>query len=352
MAVPGGWETNWSEFRGNVFLQTQDTALAAGLNAAEMSGEILGRLVRLADLAQQRQSDETIATAIREAYDEGGHDFLNALIQLVGSTNTRFKDDVVALGITAGIDERSPGSHGTVPGRAAHWLLGSQELARWLRRVFEGEREIPDENLPDVVRALSRATWPAYNRMRRAKLGGHAAEQKLAVLCSDLGIPFEPRVKIERPMSGDVRPAGQSVDLVFPDEARPRVAVIAAIHVSAPGQYGRDKAKAIAGARERLRTLNPICRILLLIDGLGLVGYQKLLGEMFEHADEFCQLGTLWKGAVVAKRHLNMDPLRLWIPEAQRVTCARFLSRHADMVELLEDRPDGGVVGGEGVFAT
>ncbi len=95
--------------------------------------------------------------------------------------------------------------------------------------------------LPSAFEALNQATYPGWIRQQWAKLSGHEAEYRLAVLLDECGFPFEPQEKKDNPLCQDATVFNVSFDVVVPNAREPRMCVKATVHTSNIGQFGESK---------------------------------------------------------------------------------------------------------------
>jgi len=336
------------EFDANIWNHTADAFQQQFDTATDIPDEIVEALTELIGVIASGGDEEDLAEAIDDAQGDLGEDFFAKLMQLVGLTRDKLKTDVKALGIDAGLDETAPSSWKVLPRKRLHWPLALRELARRFLAVFGPAADVPKEDWEGIVETVNRATWPGWIRQERAKRSGHQAEARLARICREVGVPFAPAEKAEQDIAPDVEIAGNSFDLVFPDDSKPGACVISTVHSANIGQYGESKdARDIAAAKEALANLNPPPTLIALADGLGFHSNRAGLEGVLTTADEFCQFRTIWKAVVVGADCAGVT-LGLWLPDPKAF--GGFLGRYSGAVKLLKKRPDDEVEAGDGFF--
>jgi len=251
-----------------------------------------------------------------------GEEFILLMLQLTGSTRSKIITDlkVEASGVTI------PTKLGGLPGSRA-WPLALDYLASSLIFVLG---PVGRDLTPSALEAISRATWPGYIRQEKAKRGGHAGEQKLALALKGCGIPFVPEEKSDNPMCRDTQICGESFDIVVPNEKRPLVCFKSTVHTANIGQYGESKDHLeITEAKKALESLGDHRPVLMaLADGVGLKSNIAGLKGVLENADECCQFTTIWKAVVVAAHELGYDDLEIYLPESEFRYYDDFLNKY------------------------
>ena len=213
------------------------------------------------------------------------------------------------------------------------WGFAFRYLHSRVRAVLGPLEHLPRKMRHSSLEALNRATWPGWIRQERAKRQGHEAEHRVAKLLAGLGIAFEPLEKMFNPLCKDVRIGGQSFDLVVPNTESPQLCIKSTVHAANPGQYGKAKGTSeIRSARQALLRRKPPRPLLVaLVDGVGFKGNMAGLKTILETADEFCQLKTIWKVAVVAAHQTD---LVLAVDLKDKRTHKEFLSRYKSTIVL------------------
>ncbi len=141
-------------------------------------------------------------------------------------------------------------------------------------------------------------------------------------------------------MTADASVAGESFDLVVPTQAEPRVCVISMLHSSNIGQYGESKAADAERARSALNAVDEDMVLAVLADGHGFESNTAGLDGILRVADEFFQLATLWKVAVVAAYHTGVR-LHVVLPDARNHF--DFLDRYGDAVLIHAEADEEGL---------
>lgn len=313
----------------------------------------LAALSEIADALAEGADDEEIAVIVRDA-GRGSESVFLTVMQLVGLTRNKIITDLKASAAARGT--RIPSTPGQLP-RSDAWRFAGPYIAQRLRRVI-GPLAVDGEVPSSAFEALNQATYPGWIRQQRAKLSGHEAEYRLAVLLDECGLPFEPQEKKDNPLCRDATLYGVSFDVVVPSVREPRMCVKATVHTSNIGQFGESKdalemSEAAAMLDEHFRGSDRP-RLLALIDGVGFRSNSAGLNGVLTTADEFCQFQSIWKGAAVAAFSLERS-LTVALPERHISAHASFFERHEDFitpVPLTERfRSQGGLVeAGEAVL--
>jgi hypothetical protein len=293
----------------------------------------------LQQVYQHCRSDvEDASRNLRQLLESNGADLTALLLQISGLTRNKIISDLKAsLGEVA-----APRSY-----KQLHKFdSGVRYLVRRLKRVFEplyrSGIESDADTLRGVFEALSQATYPGYIRRERAKRQGHMGEQRLAELLHALGVPFEPKEKLEQPISRDVKIWDVSFDLVVPAQKDPKVLVQSMIQSANIGMFGQSKSDEVKQAMEAIHQNCPNAPppfLVAFVDGVGFGSNAEGLNTVLETADEFVQFKTLWKFAIVVAHGMNRVLLVQNHPELENF--AEFLSRHQGAYEIRENLPSG-----------
>lgn len=276
------------------------------------------------------------------------------ILQLVGSTRNKILTDLRAM--LSGTDIKVPNKpelvvkNSKLLGHAEKYI--TDELKRVFASIIDKDCNVDDDTLCLILDILNQSTWSGYVRQEKAKRTGHYAEYRLAKELDKIGIPFEPRKKLDKHPSADVTFRGLSYDLVIPDAERPKICVKATTHTSNIGQYGESKdALEVTEAKTNLDELPELERPLLvsLIDGIGFQSNISGLTAVLDNSDEFVQFKTMWKIAVLYAKTTPNRKIGVWLPDPENHE--DFLSKHADDMEIMPD--DKGLVQvGEGAVET
>jgi hypothetical protein len=285
-----------------------------------------------------RADVENASRSLKELLESNGADLTALLLQISGLTRNKIISDLKAsLGEVA-----APRSY-----KQLHKFdSGVRYLVRRLKRVFEplyrSGIESDADTLRGVFEALSQATYPGYIRQERAKRQGHMGEQRLAELLHALGVPFEPKEKLQQPISRDVKIWDVSFDLVVPNSKAPKVLVQSMIQSANIGRFGQSKSDEVKKAMEAIHQNCPHAPppfLVAFVDGVGFGSNAEGLNTVLETADEFVQFKTLWKFAIVVAHGMNRVLLVQSHPELENF--AEFLSRHQGAYEIRENLPSG-----------
>jgi hypothetical protein len=303
-----------------------------------LSKSEISALTLIAQAIAEGKDDEAIADVVKAQAALDSDVFLT-IMQVVGLTRNKIITDLKASTAARGL---------TVPGRPALlprsrvWHLAGPYVAERLRRVIEPlcSGDVVDES---AFEALNQATYPGWIRQQRAKLSGHEAEYRLAVLLDQCGIPFSPEEKKDNPLCRDATVNEVSFDLVVPDAESPLVCVKATVHTANIGQFGESKdaleiIEAAAMIEERFASADRPT-LLALIDGVGFRSNRAGLDGVLDSADEFCQFETLWKAAVVGASRTGVY-LTVALPADDIDAHSNFLKRYegtAEVDELTDD---------------
>jgi hypothetical protein len=293
----------------------------------------------LQQVYQHCRSDvEDASRNLRQLLESNGASLAALLLQVSGLTRNKIISDLKAsLG-----KDIAPKSYEHLHRSD----VGVRYLVRRLKRVFEplyrSGIESDADTLRGVFEALSQATYPGYIRQERAKRQGHMGDQRLAELLHALGVPFEPKEKLQQPISRDVKIWDVSFDLVVPNSKAPKVLVQSMIQSANIGMFGQSKSDEVKKAMEAIHQNCPHAPppfLVAFVDGVGFGSNAEGLNTVLETADEFVQFKTLWKFAIVVAHGMNRVLLVRNHPELENF--AEFLSRHQGAYEIRENLPSG-----------
>lgn len=252
-------------------------------------------------------------------------DKVAVLLQVCGLTRNKILTDLKASASAAGL--KIPSNYQKIASTTG-WKVAGPYLLKRLRAVF-GQFDAKAPSVDALFQSLNQATWPGYIRQQRAKLSGHEAEYRVAILLSSLKVPFIPEEKAENPLCRDAQIDGISFDLVVPSTENPEIVVKSTVHTANIGQYGESKDHLEMGeAREwidrKFDGKKPV--LLAFVDGVGFRSNRAGLDGVLSKSDEFCQFKSLWKVAVIAAKRLN-EPLKVALPSAIKDQHLSFLNR-------------------------
>ena len=217
------------------------------------------------------------------------------LLQVCGLTRNKILSDLRASASAKGLV--IPSSYQRIASTTG-WAIAGPYLLTRLRAVF-GRVNDTTLRMGDVFEALNQATWPGYIRQQRAKLSGHEAEYRVAILLSSLEIPFVPQEKAENPLCRDAQIGGISFDLVVPSVSNPAIVVKSTVHTANIGQFGESKDHLeMSEARDWIDatfTGSKKPTLLAFVDGVGFRSNRAGLDGVLTKSDEFCQLGLFGK---------------------------------------------------------
>lgn len=299
-----------------------------------LSDSELAALTRIAQAIADGKDDEAIAAVVQTEAARSA-DALVTIMQVVGLTRNKIITDLRASSAARGLSV--PGAPERLP-RSRVWHLAGPYIAERLRRVIE---PLCAGGVVDAgaFEALNQATYPGWIRQQRAKLSGHEAEYRLAVLLDQCGIPFSPEQKKDNPLCRDASLYDVSFDLVVPDTDAALVCVKATVHTANIGQFGesKDALEITEAAAMIAQHFEPAMRptLLALIDGVGFRSNRAGLDGVLRATDEFCQFETLWKAAVVAASRVGVY-LTVGLPADHIEVHAKFLARYEDSADVEE----------------
>ena len=346
MNKPDALDTRLREFNAHVWDHNEDAFQQSFDLRAPLEQDQIAALSNIHELLGQGRTDEELAQVLRRQLlaDKG---LVFIILQLVGLTREKLKTDVRPVLQSHGVG--TPADVSTFASRPSVWDLAGPYLAKRIRGVFTPLLGLDREELSSALESINQATWPGYIRQERAKRSGGEAEQRLAILFRQLDIPHAPEGKADNGLTKDATIAGESFDLVVPNEDQPKFCILAMVHAANIGQYGESKAGDAAKAKEALGGLSYQPLLGVLADGVGFNSNAAGLAGLLTEADEVFQFQTLWKAAVVAA-HVTNTRLMLVLPDAAEHSA--FLARYASQVTLLPqaDNSPGWVPAGEGVL--
>ena len=335
-----------AEFDAHVWNHADDLFQSSFDLRSPLEEHTLERLGDLSDVMRSGGSDDVVADLLwRQTQPDP--DFLLVVIQLVGLTRNKPLTDLKVPLKEHGV--ATPSDVRKFAERKEAWEFAGPYFAMRLRTVLTTLIGLRREELNASFEALNQSTWPGYIRQERAKRSGGYAEQRFAIVLRSLGIPFVPEGKADSGLTADVTIAGESFDLAIPNASRPGLCVISMLHSSNIGQYGESKAGDAQRAKAALGTLPNTPVLGILADGVGFHSNTAGLNGLLTHADEFFQLSTLWKGAVLAAS-VTGRRLTAMIPDAGQHE--HFLRTHAQAVTVVSNtsRRPGWVEAGEALL--
>lgn len=330
------FETHVWDHAGDEFQTTFD--LRAPLDEASVA-----RVIKLVRAIADGQDDEAVGELLRRQC-LGTSDHILTIIQLVGLTRNKPKSDLTVPLTAKGI--ATPATVARFAENPRVWKYAGPYFVARMKAVFTPIMSLSDAELAGALQALNQATWPGYIRQERAKRSGGYAEQRLAIVLRGLNLPFEPQGKADNGLTSDVTIAGESFDLAIPNARAPKLCIISMLHSSNIGQYGESKAGDAERAKTALAGLPSKPKLGVLADGVGFHSNTAGLMGLLSHADEFFQLATLWKAAVMAAE-IAGKKLVMVLPDA--ASHEAFIRDHANTVRVIskiDDKP-GWVDAGE-----
>lgn len=279
-------------------------------------------------------------------------DRVAVLLQVCGLTRNKILTDLRASASAAGL--KIPSNYQKIASTTG-WSIAGPYLLKRLRAVF-GQFDQQAPSIEGLFQALNQATWPGYIRQQRAKLSGHEAEYRVAILLSSLKVPFTPEEKAENPLCRDAQIDGISFDLVIPTITHPQIVVKSTVHTANIGQYGESKDHLeMSEARDWIDgkySADNKPTLLAFVDGIGFRSNRAGLDGVLTKSDEFCQFKSLWKVVVVAAKRLDL-PLQVALPQAVKKDFASFITRwEAEDMIVDQDSLDstvGWLEAGEGI---
>ena len=333
-----------AEFEEHLWDHTSDSFQQAFDRRLPLTEDGAAFLSSVVALICERRTDEEISLAVRERVN-GNTEMMHLILQVVGLTRNKVLTD---LRSGASGELKIPGDVKNLPKSDAVWSAAADYLIPRLRVVFSPL--CAGDQYRTSLESLNQATWLGWIRQERAKRQGHDAEYRLARILHSLNLPFEPRAKIDNPLSPDAQVHGISFDLVVPREFEPLMCVKATVHTSNIGQYGESKDKLeIEEASAVLKAhFELVPTLVALIDGIGFRSNRAGLRGVLEGADEFCQFKSIWKGAAVAASRLERT-IAVALPPDEIVAHAAFLDRYNEHVEVttMNESPSHSVQAGE-----
>lgn len=331
------------EFEKHIWNHADDAFQQSFDLKAPLSDEHLKNLGLILEAISEGNDDSSISDLIAAQLGQDP-DFLYPLLQVAGLTRNKPKSDLTAPLAAEGI--KVPTKIELFVKRPQVWALAGPYLVKRLKTVLSSLVGVPDEVLAGVFEAMSQATWPGYVRQERAKKSGGYAEQRIAIMLRQLRLPFQPEQKALDGLTSDAHFAGESFDLVIPNERAPRICIICMAHSSNIGQYGESKADDARRAMEALAATADPPMLLVFADGVGFYSNSAGLDTILGHADEFFQFETLWKCAVVAAYTLGIE-LEIVLPDESEHQA--FLNTYSAAVRLADSADDspGWVEAGE-----
>ena len=315
------------EFNKYVWDHTKDQFL---LNFDEPNVIAQKYIDTLSSLVKKTNSNDEFLEGLKSAIDND-EDFLNLVIQLSGLTRNKIITDMKSMNVKFNLSPNNV---------TKNWNIVGEYIGTRFNRII---RPLINGDFQKALESLNYATWPGYIRQQKAKLMGHEAERRIAILLDNLGIKFDPQIKTTQPMSGDINFHGASVDLAVPSRNNPKVVIISTVHTSNIGQYGesKDKSEAVALREiiDKLEGVKPL--LVLMIDGVGLHSNIAGLKGSLDACDEFVQFETLWKLPVILKKVMpeNTSDFNLYLPSDDRVYFEPFLRTFNFPTQFLLETP-------------
>lgn len=340
-----------SEFDGHVWNHSADPFQASFDYRRPLSPHELAALRDVVSGVGSGASDDDICQLLSARAAEN-QEIVFIFLQLAGLTRNKILTDLRA--VTAASRIPIPSNPALLPMRREAWRLAGPYLVKWLRGVFEPLATVDPRELDSVLEALNQATWPGWIRQERAKRQGHEAEHRLAVLFTELELPFAPRDKADNPLGPDVRIHGISFDLVVPSTSNVRLCVKSTVQTANIGQFGESKgALEVQQASEMLNSRfsasdRPL--LLAMVDGVGFRSNRAGLDGILDLSDEFCQFSTVWKAAVLAARTVAVE-LQVYLPAGESERHAAFVRRTGVTIGPLDPRTRATLIAARGVEA-
>ncbi|MDW5562986.1 MAG: hypothetical protein SA339_07140 [Methanomassiliicoccus sp.] len=336
------------EFWDNVWDHVNEPILEGFDVPDEIPMDMMAEIIKMAICSKKGDIE-----GVKQIIDRGSKiwvdgRFLYLVLQLSGLTRSKILTDLRK--IASEIDIVVPHETKTLPKREKLWIPALTVIAERFGIVIEPLEVVT----PDVISALNRATWPGYIRQEKAKRGGHACEQRLAMAFRATGIPFVPEEKVSNPLCGDIQIFGESFDVIVPSESSPAVCFKSTVHTAAIGQYGESKDSleiitAVQKFQEKFPNNRPL--IMALVDGVGYSSNPSGLKDILKNADEFCQFATLWKAVVVVSSQIRDEGLRIHLSEDDFERYDEFLSRYGyDESKRLHAIPEKPIKIGRALF--
>lgn len=322
-----------AEFRSHVWDHTVDPFQLRFDTPRPLSQDDLRALDGLISSLSLGESDERLAAELL-AEVRARPDFILTVLQAIGSTRNKILTDLRAA--TAGQNLKIPGTPTSLHRNERVWQVAGLYIAVRFRQIFTPLTPLT-RGRSYALETLNRATWPGWIRQERAKRQGHEAENRLAVLCVALDLPFAPAGKAENPLTQDAQISGVSFDLVIPHQNEPLVCVKSTLHSSNIGQYGTSKdLLEVQQAAEVLEKDFPADTptLLAMIDGVGCLSNRVGLEGILTAANEFCQFKTLWKAAAIAAQRLGRE-ITVALPAEHLPSHRAFLARCGDAVRVM-----------------
>jgi hypothetical protein len=334
-----------AEFDAHVWNHADDVFQSSFDLRSPLEIMTLDRLAQLVAAMESGGSDDDLSALLRQQA-QSDPDYLLTVLQLVGLTRNKPVTDLKVPLRERGIP--TPANVRNFASKPQVWKLAGTYFAMRLRTVFTHLIGLERQSLNTALEALNQSTWPGYIRQERAKRSGGYAEQRFAIVLRSLGIPFAPEGKADNGLTADASIAGESFDIVVPDVRRPKLCVISMLHSSNIGQYGESKAGDAQRAKHALGTVPSKPKLAVLADGVGFHSNVAGLTGLLAGADEFFQLATLWKGAVLAASATGRS-LAVVVPDlADHRDFVKTYTSHVKVLKKTDGKP-GWVEAGEGL---
>ena len=207
------------------------------------------------------------------------------ILQLVGSTRNKILTDLKAMlkDTTVPAKPEFLIKHESLLRPAEKYI--TIELKRVFSTIIDKDCNVDDDTLYLILDILNQSTWSGFIRQEKAKRTGHYAEYCLVKVLDKMNIPFEPRKKLENPISKDVKFHGISFDVVIPDKIKPKICFKATVHTSNVGQYGKSKdSLEVEEAINKMASMSKDRpKLVAFVDGVGLSSNMSGLINILEH---------------------------------------------------------------------
>lgn len=322
-------EQRRAEFEAHVWNHADDAFQLAFDRCDALEGKRATAILAVVAAIGTSEEDDVVIQMLRVALDTQP-DLIFPIMQLVGLTRNKIVQDL--KGALADTSIAVPQKPEMLHKNDRVWPHAASYLARRLRMVLSPITGLKVEDQILALECINQATWPGWIRQERAKRQGHEAERRLAHVLDAVGLPFEPREKLDNPLCRDIQIDEVSYDLIVPSESEPLLCFKSTVHTSNIGQYGESKdALEIEQAAKSLSQFDPKPTLMALIDGVGFRSNRAGLDGVLESSNEFCQFQTLWKAVVVAASVLKQK-IELELKDAD--SHQPFLKKYGNAIVL------------------